>query len=77
MYQGDEHVHHLLNILKKYYPKISEDWSGTLYCGIHMTWNPSFTKVQLSMPGYIDNLLQKYQHTPTKNQFLQHPCRPV
>ena len=32
-YVGKKHADHLVNALKKNY-KISEDWTGSLYCGI-------------------------------------------
>lgn len=37
-YNGREHAQHLINALKKHYT-ISADWSGSLYCGITLTWN--------------------------------------
>ena len=75
MYEGKEHVEHLLNVLHKYYPKITTDWDGALYCGIHMKWNPTYSTVQLSMPGYIQNLLHKYNHKQRKQQHAPHPYR--
>eukprot|EP00957_Ditylum_brightwellii_P086500 6581706-Ditylum_brightwellii.AAC.1 len=32
-YQGKKHVKHLLDVLKQHY-EVTEDWSGTRYCGI-------------------------------------------
>ena len=75
MYEGKEHVDHLLATLHKYYPKITTDWEGTIYCGIHMKWTPKYDKVELSMPGYIQNILHKYSHTPGKRQHAPHPYR--
>ena len=74
-YNGKEHAEHLLHVLNKYYPKITTDWAGSIYCGIHMKWTPDFSKVELSMPGYIQNLLHKYNHTPRKAQHAPHPYR--
>ena len=73
MYEGKEHVDHLLQVLHKYYPKITTDWAGTIYCGIHMKWNPNYSRVELSMPGYIKNLLHKYNHQHRKQQNAPHP----
>ena len=75
MYEGKEHVDHLLQVLHKYYPKITTDWAGTIYCGIHMKWNPNYSSVELSMPGYIKNLLHKYNHQHRKQQNAPHPYR--
>jgi hypothetical protein len=30
-----QHAHHLINTLQKHY-KISTDWEGTAYCGLHL-----------------------------------------
>ena len=42
------------------------DWSGSLYCGIHLDWNYNKGWVDISMPNYIKNFLQKFQHEPPK-----------
>ena len=75
LYEGKEHVEHLLQTLHKYYPKITTDWDGTLYCGIHMKWNPNYSRVELSMPGYIKNMLHKYNHSPKRQQHAPHQYR--
>ena len=37
-YVHKNNVHHLANSLKSAY-KLSEDWTGSLYCGITLKWN--------------------------------------
>ena len=74
-YVGRKHAEHLLATLRKLYPKVTEDWTGTLYCGIHLTWNKDYSNVELSMPGYIQNLLHKYQYSPKIPQHSPHPYR--
>ena len=74
-YVGRQHAEHLMTTLKKLYPKVTEDWTGTLYCGIQLKWNTDFSRVELSMPGYIQNLLHKYQYTPKIPQHAPHPYR--
>eukprot|EP00957_Ditylum_brightwellii_P138891 10586453-Ditylum_brightwellii.AAC.1 len=37
-YVGKKHAKHLLDVLKQHY-KVSEDWSGTRYCGITLEWD--------------------------------------
>ena len=59
-YVGKQHVLHLLNALKMFYEKISVDWTGKLFCGITLNWNYQQKYVDLSMPGYIKNVLHKY-----------------
>ena len=66
---GDDDTKHLLQTLKNYYT-ISTDMSGSDYCGLHIDWNYDNKSVQISMPGYIESLLQKLNHKCKK--FSQH-----
>ena len=56
---------HIIAALKNEY-KISEDFTGGLYCGITLECNSynEQTKiyVDISMPGYINKKLNQYQH---------------
>ncbi len=36
--------------------------TGSLFCGIHLTWNYSQGHIDCHMPGYINKALMKYQH---------------
>ena len=54
-------VEHLLNSLKKKY-KITEDWTGNNYCGLTLDWQYNNRFVDVSMPGYIENLLHRVAH---------------
>jgi hypothetical protein len=38
-YVGPEHVHHLLNLLRRDYEAVTVDWGATLYCGITCKWD--------------------------------------
>jgi hypothetical protein len=60
-YVGREHAEHLMACIKKNY-NISSDWNGTAYCGLTLEWDYKNSTVDLSMPGYINAALQKYQH---------------
>ena len=62
-YVGWKHAQHLLDTLQLYY-KISTDWEGRLYCGISLKWNYAARTVDISMPGYIQKVLEKLQHPP-------------
>ena len=77
-YVGDEHLQHLFTTLKKYY-KIVEDVSGSLYCGITLTWDYKERHVDLSMPAYVQKQLTRYDHVkPAKPQhcpYLPHPVQ--
>ena len=60
-YVGKEHADHLIACLQQTY-KLSEDWSGSLYCGITLEWNYDNRYVDISMPGYIKKKIQEYGH---------------
>ena len=67
-YVEKEHVEHLLKALKKNY-KFTEDWEGDLDCGIKLDWNYKEGFLDISMPGYTKNLLQRVRHEkPAKPQ---------
>jgi hypothetical protein len=66
-YVGREHAQHLHDTLNQYYTT-SVDWDGKLYCGITLDWDYVRRTVDLSMPGYIEAALHKFQHkTPTRD----------
>jgi hypothetical protein len=60
-YVGREHAEHLMECIKKNY-NISSDWNGSAYCGLALEWDYKNRTVDLSMPGYINAALHKYQH---------------
>eukprot|EP00957_Ditylum_brightwellii_P166630 12684276-Ditylum_brightwellii.AAC.1 len=66
-YVGKEHVDHLFQTLHHWY-KVAEDWSGERYHGITIEWDYEQGHVNLSMPGYICNVLMKFQHAMPKYQ---------
>ena len=63
---------HLLDALRDLY-KVSTDMNGRNYCGLRLDWNYEDNYVDISMPGYIDKVLDKFLHsTPTKPQHAPH-----
>ncbi|KAL7475402.1 hypothetical protein ACHAW6_001318, partial [Cyclotella cf. meneghiniana] len=78
----EEHAKHLINSIEPHY-KISQDWTGALYCRITLKWNYADRMeeryVGLSMPGYIKNLLMKYSHpkpkVPVHSPYPIHPWK--
>jgi hypothetical protein len=52
---------HLVNALKEHYT-VAIDMTGSLFCGIHPTWNYTLGHVDCHMPRYINKALTKYQH---------------
>ena len=64
---------HLINTLKIRY-KITVDWEGSIFCGIHLNWNYQQGEVTLSMPNYVNKALQRFNHqSPTRPQHSPHP----
>jgi hypothetical protein len=71
-YVGKEHAQHLIDALETNYT-VSKDWTGVLYCGITLQWDYSNKHVNLSMPGYINDALHKFQHPlPKWPQYAPH-----
>ena len=75
-YVNKKNSDHLVAALKRKY-KISEDWMGSLYCGIDLRWNYTNRTLDLGTPEYIKTQLQLYKHkTPTRPQYSSHPVAP-
>ena len=65
-YTGEENAQHLINALKDLY-EITVCWEGDQYCGLHLEWDYNARHVDLSMPGYIERALIRFQHkAPTR-----------
>jgi hypothetical protein len=72
---GKDNMDHLLNALNENY-EVTEDWEGKFYCSILLKWDYSNGTVFLSMPGYIENTLHKFQHNkPDQPQHAPYPAR--
>jgi hypothetical protein len=57
-----------LTTLQKFYT-ITTDWTGSEYCGLSLLWDYEARIIDLSMPGYIQKALSRFQHTlPTRAQ---------
>lgn len=62
-YVGIDNYKYLVDLLRKYY-KITEDLTGSLYCGLTLEWDYDARTVDVSMPGYIEKVLQRFQVPP-------------
>jgi hypothetical protein len=60
-YMGKEHADHLVQALMTHYT-IAIDWTGETFRGITLKWDYNKRTVDLSMPGYIEKALLKFQH---------------
>ena len=69
-----EHANHLITALKQDY-ELDEDWNRTKYCGISLDLDYENREVHLSMSGYVEKGLQRFNHIPgkmNKDQPYQH-----
>ena len=74
-YIGREHADHLIQCLRNHYKEIDIDWAGKCFCGIDLNWDYTNRTCDLSMPGYVDHALHKFQHpTPKKLQDSPYPA---
>ena len=64
-YVGLEHFHHLCDSLRDLY-EITVDEQGTKYLGMKLDWDYQNKTVDISMPGYIKKVLQRFQHIPNR-----------
>ena len=57
---------------------MSVDWTGTLYCGITLKWDYGKQTCELSMPGYVQHAINKFQtgvKSPNKHTDAPHPYK--
>jgi hypothetical protein len=60
-YVTDADAHHLRNALLRN-NEITTDWGGTVYSGIKLKWDYGKCTCDISMPGNVNNVLNKFQH---------------
>ena len=71
-YTNTADANHLIATLKQLYA-VSDDWTGTKYCGLTLDWDYTNRTVDLSIPGYIERALQRFQHpTPPCPEHAPH-----
>ena len=71
-YYSKQDVQHLITTLQKDYI-ISIDWVGKHYCGLTYDWQYNKSYVDVSMPNYIEKLLNKFNHAAPKiKQYAPH-----
>jgi hypothetical protein len=72
-YTGKENAQHLIDTLEQAGYQLTFDWEGKELCGMDLTWDYQNGTVDLSMPGYIEKALQRFQHPmPSKPQDSPH-----
>ena len=63
-YYSKEDIQHLKKAIEKQYT-CTIDWTGRNFLGLHLNWNYVKQYVDVSMPDYISNALQRLQHVVT------------
>jgi hypothetical protein len=64
-YVGKHNADHLRNALLQSY-ELTTDWEGKEYSGMSLKWDYKNRTCDISMPGYVSNVLRKFQHDPPK-----------
>jgi hypothetical protein len=68
---------HLILWLQEHY-SVAVNWTGSLFCGVKLTWDYVNHMVDLHMPDYISKALLKYQHqAPSKPQHAPYKATPI
>jgi hypothetical protein len=63
---GKQHAEHLRNALLRTY-ELTTDWTATVYSGMTLKWDYEKRTCDISMPGYVSNVLSKFQHDAPKH----------
>jgi hypothetical protein len=63
---GKQHANHLRNTLLQSYA-LTTDWEGKVYSGMSLKWDYKNRTCDISMPGYMSNVLSKFQHDAPKH----------
>jgi hypothetical protein len=64
-YVVKQHADHLRNALLKSY-ELTTDWAPKVYSGMTLKWDYKNRTCDISMPGYVSNVLSKFQHDAPK-----------
>jgi hypothetical protein len=65
-YVGKQHADHLRNAVLKTYD-LTTDWAAMVYSGMTLKWDYKNKTCDISMPGYVSNVLSKFQHNAPKH----------
>jgi hypothetical protein len=65
-YMGKQHDDHLRNALLQSY-ELTTDWEAKVYSGMSLKWYYKNRTCEISMPGYVSNVLSKFQHDAPKH----------
>jgi hypothetical protein len=66
IYVDKQHEDHIRNALLQTY-ELTTDWTATVYSGMTLKWYNKHRTCNISMPGYVSNVLSKFQHDAPKH----------
>ena len=72
-YVGNDHFEHLCDALRDLY-EIRVDKTGSTYLGMTLKWDYKNQHVDISMPGYVEKAIRRFQNVPTGNQKAPFPA---
>ena len=70
-YFSEDDKKHLMKALQEKY-SITVDTKGENFCGLKLKWNYSEGWVDISMPKFVKNTLNRLNYKPTKKQHAPH-----
>jgi hypothetical protein len=65
-YVCKHHAEHLRNALVRR-NELTTDWTAMVYSGMKLKWDYNKLICDISMPGYVSNILRKFQHDSPKH----------
>jgi hypothetical protein len=65
-YVGKQHADHLHDALLRTY-ELTTDWMATVYSIMTLKWDYKSRTCDIYMPGYVSNVLSKFQHDAPKH----------
>jgi hypothetical protein len=65
-YMGKQHADHLRNALLQIY-ELTNYWESKVYSGMSLKWDYKNITCDISMPGYVSNVLRKLQYDAPKH----------
>jgi hypothetical protein len=65
-YVGKQHAEHLCNALLQTYD-LTTGWKATVYSGMTFKWDYDKRTCDISMPGYVSNVLSKFHNEAPKH----------
>jgi hypothetical protein len=65
-YVGKHHAEHLWNTLLRTYG-LTNDLMATVYSGMTLKWDYDKRTCDISLPGFVSNVLNKFQHDAPKH----------